>query len=48
MTPDEEDALSDRLPGIETAPLVSPEGEMGRNWVPDDKDAAELARTRPV
>jgi hypothetical protein len=44
MTPNEETDLADRILGIGTSALVIPDSEMGRNWLPCRRTAAELAR----
>jgi hypothetical protein len=44
MTPDEENQLADRITGVCTSALVIPDADMGRNWLPCRRTAAELAR----
>jgi hypothetical protein len=44
VTPNEQTALADRILGAATSALVIPDAEMGRNWLPCRRTAAELAR----
>jgi hypothetical protein len=44
MTPNQETDLADRILGVVTSALVIPDADMGRNWLPCRRTAAELAR----
>ncbi len=43
MTPNEESELADRLLGVGTTALVIPDADMGSNWLPGRRTAADLA-----
>ena len=44
MTPDQETELADQIVGEYTRALVIPDAQMGRNWLPCRRTAAEVAR----
>jgi hypothetical protein len=44
MAPNEETELADRILGVGTSALVIPDEDMGRNWLPCRRTAADLAR----
>ena len=44
MTPHEETELADLVTGVCTSALVIPDADMGRNWLPARRTAADVAK----